>query len=133
MEALKQASRAVLLFKERVVAQPLIPVLLLVITVASAADSSLLETFVPVANGSLSVECVCATHPGGAEQCLLGGVADAPAARQTNWSLTVHGQTGHKIDLAAACYRKRDQAPLLCCDGDDEQSSRHWFRARVPH
>jgi hypothetical protein len=100
----------------------------------AVCDTSLLRTYTPQADGKISIECACQTPTAGMEQCLLG-IMDASAGRpRTTWQQTVFGQANKPIDLAAACYRKRDVASAggsSCCEGTDESSSKKFFAAKI--
>ena len=122
------------LFRSRPVASLSCLVLSGIVALTSRADSQLLQSYTPTSDGPISIECACVTPTAGQEQCLLG-ILDAAAGRPRHtWRQVVHGSAGKSIDLAGACYRKRDvdaAGASLCCEGSDGNSSRKFFGARV--
>src|ERR1700722_18261677 len=88
----------------------------LLVAGVAVSDSKLIQSYTPQTDGQLSVECSCVSPRMGQEQCLLGILDSAAGKPRETWRQALFGKAGKEIDLAAACYRKRDAANGACCE-----------------
>lgn len=104
------------------------------VAAAPSSEGRLSKDFVPPHDGSWDIECHCAVAAGGQEAC-ESTLLNAAAGRDTHaWRQTVFGKKGWKVDLSAACHRKREEkghGEGFCCAGDDAATARRLFAAKV--
>jgi len=66
-------------------------------------------------SGNAAVECVCILATSG---CTLAVFDKAAGSQRVDWRQTISVLAGREVDLASACYRKRDTdtgGKGLCC------------------
>lgn len=100
----------------------------------AASDTGYLQSYTPDSDGKFSVECACVSPTAGLEQCVLGFMDAAAGYPRTTWRQDLFGKAGKEIDVASACFRKRDVASggsSSCCEAGDESSSKKFFAAKI--
>ncbi len=103
----------------------------LLVAGVAVSDSKLIQSYTPQSDGQFSVECSCVSPRMGQEQCLLGILDSAAGKPREVLAPSSLARLEREIDLAAACYRKRDAANGACCESDDATSSRKFFGAKI--
>lgn len=92
------------------------------------AERDRFEEFVPTRAATWEIQCGCVSPAGGVQACLMKVGRD-----EHNWWQDVHGRAGERIDLRAACYRKRNQSGMgegLCCEEPTQEDSLRFFIVR---